>query len=391
MLFASRRRHAFFTIFLLIIVIGAGTWIYRHGQQSANAANRQYLTATVKRGDIHYTIKASGSMRPFKTVKVGAQVSGEVSRLLVAVGDKVKKGDPIAEIEARTKENTRKKAVLDRSIYQAKLKTAHAEEIKCQKAYTRARTLYRKGAGSRKDMEEALAALNRARNAIEEAQANIAQSELTIKDSDVDLSHTKVTAPLSGTVISVAVEQGQTVNAAQNVPTLVEIAQTEMMILKAEIAEADVTQVHPGMAVTFTLLGKNSDRYHGTLKSIDPAPKEISDNEILAENDPIYYYGKIEVNNPDATLRYGMTAIASIVVNEAKDALLVPITALGEGEDGDTIVRVHDENGRVRSRKVKVGLENGINAEIKNGLTLGEKVIISETDTDHPSDSVGSS
>ena len=231
-------------------------------------------------------------------------------------------------------------------------------------------------------MEQALAARNGARNAIEEAQATIAENELTIKNADIDLDNTRVSAPISGTVIAVAVEVGQTVNARQAAPTLVTIAKTEVMTLKAEIAEADVADLRPGMAVVFTLLGRNHDRYHGTLHSIDPAPKQISDNEKLSDDTPIYYYGNIAVENPDATLRYGMTAIASIVVSQAHDTLLVPMTALNDGPDGTTTVSVLDGDGTAQTRQVTVGLEDGVNAQIREGLEAGEKVIVSKAASD---------
>lgn len=346
------------------------------------AEHGSYITATVAHGNISHTIKASGSLRPQRIVAVGAQVSGQISRLAVEIGDQVKQGDLIAEIDARTQKNAREIAIVERASYQAELKTAQTEAVKYKKAYDRAVVLYNQGAGSQEDMEAALAALNSARNAIEQAQAQIDENELTIRNADIDLNNTRVNAPISGTVITVAVTVGQTVNASQAAPTLVQIAQTDVMTLKAEIAEADVAEIRPGMAVNFTLLGRSEDRYDGTLRSIDPAPKEISDNETLYGDTPIYYYGNIEVQNPDATLRYGMTAIASIVINEAWGTLIVPIAALDDGPDGSTIVSVLDDDGTAQTRQVTVGLEDGVNAQIKEGLAAGEKVIVSKPEND---------
>lgn len=375
----QQRGIAYLPIVIALIIVAAvgGWWYYHHLQTAKQAAASQFITANVYRGDIQYTINASGSLRPIKTVEVGAQVSGEISKLNVEIGDVVKKGAAIAEIDARTKENAKKNYVAQLSSYQAELATDKAELTKNQLAYHRARTLYQRGAGSKEDLETAQAALDSAKNQVTQTQANITQSELDISNADVDLGYTKVTAPIAGTVIAVPVEQGQTVNATQSTPTIAIIADTSVMTVKTEIAEADVAEVKAGLPVSFTLLGKDSNIYHGTLKSIDPAPKEISDDDTFSSDDAVYYYGDIDVKNPNGLLRYGMTATVTINVSEAKNVLIVPMTALNDGADGQSTVQVMDKNGKVHSQKVSVGLEDGVHAEIKSGLKEGEKVIVS--------------
>lgn len=376
----QQRGIAYLPIIIALLIAAAlgGWWYYHHQQAAKQAAANRFITTTVQRGDIHYTINASGSLRPIKTVEVGAQVSGEISKLNVEIGDVVKKGDLVAEIDARTQENAKKNYLAQLSSYQAELATAKAELTKNQLAYNRARTLYQRGAGSKEDLETAQAALDSAKNQVTQTQANITQSELDISNADVDLGYTKVTAPVSGTVIAVPVEEGQTVNAVQSTPTLAIIADTSTMTVKTEIAEADVAEVKAGMPVTFTLLGKNSKTYQGKLDKIDPAPKEISDDDTFSSDDAVYYYGDINVKNPNGLLRYGMTATVTINVSDAKNVLIVPMTALNDAADGKTTVQVMDASGKVHSQAVTVGLEDGVHVEIKSGLKEGEKVVISD-------------
>lgn len=366
-----------FIIFLLVAAGAAGGWYVYQQKKTAETSTQQYLTTEVKRGAIAYTINASGSVHPFKVVEVGAQVSGEISTLSVEIGDVVAKGDLIAEIDARTQENDKKTAEAQLQSYQATLATAKSNLTEAQQAYNRADRLYKTGAGTQEDHESAYASLMSAKNAVTEANANIRKSELTIENAEVDLGYTRVTAPIAGTVIAVAVEEGQTVNATQSTPTLVTLAQTDVMTIKAEIAEADVSATRPGLPVRFSLLGKNDQSYTGKLKSIDPAPMEISDNGSLGDSDAIYYYGDIDVENPENRLRYGMTAKVAIQVEQADDALIIPMTAISDLPDGSSVVHVLGKNNQPEARPITIGIEDGVNAQVLGGVKEGEAVIIS--------------
>lgn len=365
-----------------VIFLGlcAGGYYYWHMQEQKKEEEKkvnQYITEPVKRGDIAYKVNASGMVYPQKIIEIGAQVSGEISTMAVKVGDKVMAGDLIAEIDARSQRNAKETALAQLENHKAALATAKAEFERASKAYNRAAGLYKKGAGSKEDLENAQNSLNSAKNSITQAEANIKQSEITIANADLNLGYTKVIAPTDGTVISVVVEEGQTVNAVQSAPTLVKLAKTDVMTVKAEIAEADISAVRAGLPVSFTLLGKNTARYKGELASIDPAPKEISDNGSgITSSTAIYYYGHINVDNADAKLKYGMTATVEIEVEKSLNTLLVPMTALrGNPQRGQEVsVLVNNEP---QPRKVETGLEDGVNVEILSGVKEGEKVIIS--------------
>lgn len=367
---------------VILVLLAAGGYVWWHFRAKPDEAGAiKYITAEVKKGDIAQTVLASGSIQPFKSVKVGAQVSGEISALSVKIGDKVKTGDPIAEIDASTQQNTRDSAAATLASSKAALTAAQAKLREAQQNFNRQQEMVKKGAAARESLDAAQATLKSAQSAVDQAKADIRKSQLELDNAGLRLGYTSVTAPMDGVVISVAVEKGQTVNAVQDSPTLVTIAQTNTMTVEAEIAEADVGAVQPGMAAYFTLLGADKTRYEGKLKSIDPAPLATSKNTTTttsSSNDTaVYYYGKMDVPNADGKLRIGMTANMVINVREAKGVLTIPMTALQTNSAGADEVQVMGADGKPQPREVKLGINDGVNTEVTEGLTAGEQVVVS--------------
>ncbi len=366
----------FLVVLVLLAAGGYAWWHFREKPPEAGAI--KYITAEAKKGDIAQTVLASGSLQPFKSVKVGAQVSGEISALAVQIGDRVKTGDPIAEIDASTQQNTRDSAAAALASSKAAQTAAQAKLREAQQNFNRQQELVKKGAAARETLDAAQATLKSAQSAVEQAKADIRKSQLELDNAGLRLGYTSVTAPMDGVVISVAVEKGQTVNAVQDSPTLVTIAQTNTMTVEAEIAEADVSAVQPGMAAYFTLLGADKTRYEGKLKSIDPAPLATSKNTTSSASTEtaVYYYGKMDVPNPDGKLRIGMTANMVINVREAKGVLTIPMTALQTNASGEDEVQVM-VGGQPQPRVVKLGINDGVNTEVVTGLKAGEQVVVS--------------
>ncbi|MDO4642882.1 MAG: efflux RND transporter periplasmic adaptor subunit [Cardiobacteriaceae bacterium] len=371
----------------LLILLSAGIYaFYFFRQQAAQDEQPKFITAKVSRGHIAQTVLATGGLVASKDVKVGAQVSGEISALYVEVGDTVKAGDKIAEINASTQQNTRDSAAAALSSSKAALTSAQAELKQAQQNYQRQKEMVSKDAASKESLESAVATLKSREAAVKQAEANIRRSQLELDNAGVNLGYTTVTAPMDGIVVAVAVEKGQTVNAVQESPTIATLAQTGTMTVKAEIAEADINMVKPGMQAYFTLLGKNSEKFTGTLKSIDPAPMTISDNNSTSTQTAVYYYGKMDVPNPNGKLRIGMTTNIVINVAEVDNVLLIPMTALkddssDESDNSGTESKVDVlVNGKPETRTVTLGLEDGIHIEIKKGLKEGEDVVVSSGD-----------
>jgi membrane fusion protein, macrolide-specific efflux system len=331
--------------------------------------NNAYITTNPIVMNLENTVMATGITNAYKQVSVGAQVSGQIQELKVAVGQKVKKGDILAVIDAQTQQNTYLSAKAEMASNQAAL-------IKAKLDFDRQSQMLPSGATSKAEYDSAKASLAL-------AKAQLDQSRLKVETSMVSLGYTKVVAPIDGVVISIAVEQGQTVNANQSTPTILVLAQIDKIIIKSEISEADVQKLKVGMDATFTTLGNNAKEYKTKISSIDPAPTTItnvsSTNLNSTADSAIYYYATMEMPNDDNQLKIGMTTQIKIISNSIKNALTIPAVALGEkNSNGLYSVKVLDENNKAKTKYIKTGLNNGIDVEVKSGLSKNDNVVISE-------------
>ena len=338
----------------------------------------EYITQKVEYGNISETVQASGKLHAYKEVEVGAQVSGEISELKVEIGDTVKKGDLIAQIDPRLASNQLKTARATLDSNKAALLSRQASLTQAQQQYNRQKAMFAEGATSKEALETAEANYKTALAAVDQAKMQIKQAEVSIETAELNMGYTKLVAPMDGTVIAVPAEEGQTLNAGMNTPTVIKLAQLDKMKIKAEIAEADVSRVRPEMKAYFTLLGADDGkRYETTLKSIDPAPREISNNGNVSDTTAIYYYGQLEVPNENGELRTHMTANVHFVVNEKERVLKVPSSAV-RGRNGKKTVEVL-VNGKPERREVETGIKDDVSIEIVSGLKEGEEIVIGRT------------
>ncbi|RZJ16738.1 MAG: macrolide transporter subunit MacA [Haliea sp.] len=341
-----------------------------------------YVTATATIGDLEQSVLATGTLQAFKQVSVGAQASGQVKVLTVALGDTVKKGQLIAEIDSLKQENDLRNTQAALQSAQATLGSRQAALKQAELAFKRQQELLAVDAISREAYEQAEATLNTSRADIKTSEAQIAQARIAADTSRVNLGYTKILAPMDGVVVAIVTQQGQTVNANQSAPTIIKLALLDTITVKAQISEADVVRVKEGQKVYFTILGAPDKRYYTTLRTVEPAPDSIATETATSSSSTasaIYYNGLLDVPNPDNALRISMTAQVYIVLNEAKDVLTIPSSALGQrGRRGATTVRVLNAEGQPEPREVKVGINNNVTAQITEGLKEGDKVIVSE-------------
>lgn len=341
----------------------------------AKAPASDYITATAESRDLEQLVMADGTLKARKQVSVGAQVSGQIKRLHVTLGQEVKQGDLLVEIDDLTQQNALKDALAQRDNLQAQLVSKEATLRNARLVYQRQQQIVARGLGSTADHDSAKATLDETQADIRALQAQRVQAEIAVDTARVNLGYTRILAPLSGTVVAVPVEEGQTLNASQSTPTLLKIAQLDTMTVEARISEADVINTRVGMPVYFTILGNSQRRFEGSLRAIEPAPDTINDDDTTSSSDSsaIYYHGLFEVPNQDGQLRISMTAQVYLVIARLKQALVIPAIAL----QGDQ-VRVVDDGGKISLRRVKVGLNNKVDAQILSGLSAGERVIVSE-------------
>lgn len=366
----------------LVIVAAIALFLYFRTQGAADAP--RYITAVAQTRDLEQTVLADGTLAAQKQVSVGAQVSGQIKALHVALGDRVRKGQLVAEIDDLTQQNALQDAEAALKNIRAQRASKLATLRNDQLGYRRQRSIVARGVGVPADYDAARAALEATRADIEALDAQTVQAKIAVNTAQVNLGYTKITSPIDGTIVALPVEAGQTVNAVQSAPTLVKVAQLDTMTIEAQISEADVVKVKTGMPVYFTILGEPAKRYRARLRAIEPAPDSINDDTTSSSTSTsssssssssstaIYYVGLFDVANPDGALRISMTAQVYIVLSRAKGAVVIPATALRGDE-----VEVVDEQGNVARRPVKVGINNNVDAQIVRGLLAGEKVIVS--------------
>ena len=375
----------FFILLGLLVAAGAAYYFF----SSNSKQETTYLTESVTRGNVEKTVVASGSVESVNEVDVGAQASGKITKLYVKLGQEIKKGEMIADIDSTTQINTlnTKKAAL--VSYQAQLKAKKTAYDVALSSYNRLSKLYTQKATSLDSVNTAKSTLDNAKAEMEAIEANIKQAEIEVNTAETNVGYTKITAPMDGTVISVPVSEGQTVNANQTTPTIVTIADLSKMKIKPEISEGDITKVKAGAGqeVSFTILSDSQTVYHSVIDSVDPANTTTSDSSSTSTStsssssssttSAIYYYANVLIDNPDRTLRIGMTTENNIKIANAKDVLLVSNMAI-QKRDGKSFVNVLNDKNQPEPREVEIGVQNDFKTEIKSGLNEGEKVIVSQ-------------
>lgn len=411
---------------LAIVALIAAAWFFLKPKQE----QPQYITAAVSRGDIENSVLATGVLEATKMVSVGAQVSGQVRKMYVELGDQVKQGQLIAQIDSVRQENELKTAEASIKNQQAQLAVRQANLAKVEAEYRRQQAMYDQDATSRAELEAALASYKTAQADIAAINAQIEQSRLTLATTREDLGYTRIVAPMDGTVVAIVTEEGQTVNANQSAPTIVKLAKLNTMTVKSEISEADVMKVEEGQRVYFTTLGNSEKKHYATLRQVEPAPNSINtetNNSSSTSSSAVYYNALFDVPNEDGKLRIDMTAQVSIVLDEAKNVLMIPAAAIqasnrpqrsrapgadqapaergasearGQRPAGDrparltlteqeralidqgkaalAMVRVLQADGSAKPQQVLTGLNNRVSVEIIKGLKEGDQVIIAD-------------
>lgn len=347
----------------------------------APAEPPQYLTAKVERGDIENAVLASGLLEGIKQVDVGAQVSGQLKSLKVKLGDKVKKGQWLAEIDPLVLRNTLRQAQVDEENLQAQRRATIAQLKETQSIYERYLGLQEDAAISKQEFETATANYEVQRANLLSLDAQIKNAHIQIDTAKVNLAYTRIVAPIDGDVVGIVTQEGQTVIANQLAPVLLKLADLDTMTVKAQVSEADVIHISPGQEVYFTILGEDR-RYYAKLRGTEPAPQNFLDTQPAGtpkQTTAVFYNALFDVPNPDHRLRISMTAQVRIVLDTAKDVLTVPVAALGpRNDDGSFPVRVLDAKGQARSRNVQAGINNNVKVQIKDGLAEGERVVIGD-------------
>jgi macrolide-specific efflux system membrane fusion protein len=372
-------------------------------------------------------------------VPVGAQVSGQLRKLHVEVGDKVEAGQLLGEIDARVQRNKVESSRANIASAEAQIEARRSALELAEANAQRVERLYRERATSQQEYDSTMNALRSAQASLIQQEQSIVQNRATLATDETQLEYTQVFAPIDGTVVSIPLKEGTTLNATQQSPTVMSIADLSTMTVETQISEADIGKVYVGMDVYFTTLGGGSRRWFSTLRQVLPTP--------TATNNVVTYTGLFDVDNVDGALLSGMTTQVYFVRSSARNVLTVPVGALtyvdapsGEGfaarpptasggppsaqrppreggfrppdfpgaalpegtypvgteasaERGDSTrdltamrarldaqpraakVRVVAADGSIAEREIMVGVTSRVSAEVLSGLAEGEQVV----------------
>lgn len=378
------KRYIWPVLIALALILGGWGW-YANGARSSTQVP-QVMTSSVTRGAIQETVLAEGTLKPSRLVAVGAQVTGRITSVHVVAGQEVKAGDLIAEIDSVTQRNQLRTAEAALANVQAQKAAQQAALAQARRVEERQKRMLTTRTVAQADYDASQEAVEVAEAQINALDAQIEQARVAIETAQANLDYTRITAPIDGTVLAVVSQEGQTVSAVQSAPTIVVLGKLDEMTVRAEISEADITRVIPGQDIWFTILGDTERRFQATLRSIEPAPESIvNDSSITGTvstgsttSSAIYYNGIFDIPNTDGHLRTYMTAQVHIVIGSADDALLIPVTALGDRQpDGTYLVRIR-QGDRVVSRNIRVGLDDKAMAEVLDGLSEGDQVVTGE-------------
>ena len=350
---------------LLVAGLGALAYYWTFGK-----AKVHYATATVERGDVESTVVAAGILQPILYVDVGAQTSGKLQSLKVKRGDQVVKDQLLAEIDPVLADSaltaasaTLQSITSQRALKQAQLVLAKAQRDRNEKSFA-------EGIISASDRDVTQANFDVASADVASLTAQMKQATAAVDTAKANLGYTKITAPMAGEVVSITTLEGQTVNASQQAPNILRIADISTMTVWAQVSEADIVRVKVGQDVHFTVLG-GPRLWNGTVRQILPSPELI--------NNVVFYDVLFDVPNTDRQLDIQMTAQVFIVLAQAKGVLLIPVAAIGNAGEGKQInVQVLKADGSAELRPVKIGIKSEISAEVKDGLREKEQVVIRE-------------
>ena len=345
-----------------------------------------YDTVPVTRGDIESSVTALGTLQPRQYVDVGAQASGQIHKIHVDVGTEVKEGQLLVEIDPSTQT-----AKLDASRFaidnlKAQLQEQRALHDLAQHKFRRQQHLAKGGATREEDVQAAEAEVRTTQARIDMFTAQIRQARASLRSDEAELGYTRIYAPMTGTVVALDAREGQTLNAQQQTPLILRIARLSPMTVWAQVSEADIGQVKPGMQAWFTTLSGGNRRWSSNVRQVLPVPPKPLNETGQGGGSPasksgsdrvVLYTVLLDVDNHDQALMPEMTTQVFFVAGQARDVLLAPIVALqGTAESERQTAHIVTTSGKVEPREIRTGISDRLRVEIIDGVNEGDHLLI---------------
>ena len=376
-------------ILIILLILGVGGYFVYDKFFKVKEEEVEFITKKAKKGSFSKKVDATGEIFATELIDVGAQVSGQIKKLYVKLGDQVKKGDMIASIDSSTQQNSIDNKEAQLAIYKAQLESAKVALNIAKTQFDRENALFSKNATSKQEFESAKNTYSANSAKIKELEAQIKQTNIELSTAKINLGYTKITAPRDGTVVSVQVEEGQTVNANQTTPTIVNIANLSHVKMKMQIAEGDITKIKVGTPVEYSILSEPTKKFQTTVSSIDPGLTTLSDGSYgssssskssysssSSSSSAVYYYAQSIVDNKDGILRIGMTTQNELLIANVEDAIIVPSIGIKKDENGTFVYVLKD--GKAVKTAVKTGIKDNLDTQIISGINEGDEIITSQ-------------
>lgn len=376
-------------ILIILLILGVGGYFVYDKFFNIKDEKVEFITKKAKKGSFSKKVDATGEIFATELIDVGAQVSGQIKKLYVKLGDQVKKGDMIASIDSSTQQNSIDNKEAQLAIYKAQLESAKVALNIAKTQFDRENALFSKNATSKQEFESAKNTFSANSAKIKELEAQIKQTNIELSTAKINLGYTKITAPRDGTVVSVQVEEGQTVNANQTTPTIVNIADLSHVKMKMQIAEGDITKIKVGTPVEYSILSEPTKKFQTTVSSIDPGLTTLSDGSYgssssskssysssSSSSSAVYYYAQSIVDNKDGILRIGMTTQNELLIANVEDAIIVPSIGIKKDENGTFVYVLKD--GKPVKTAVKTGIKDNLDTQIISGINEDDEIITSQ-------------
>jgi macrolide-specific efflux system membrane fusion protein len=344
--------------------------------ESTSQGESSFQSVAVVRADIESTVKATGTLHAFQQVDVVSRISGPVKSLKVELGAHVQKGQLLAELDPAPVQAALRSAQAGLEIPLAQQRAVSANITQAELAYKRQQELLAREATSHQELEAAAAQLEVLRANQASLNAQISQARAQVDAAQANLGETQIVAPMEGEVVAIFSQEGQSVS-VPSAPTILTLANLDKMTVDAQVAEADVVLVHPDQRAYFTILGDARTRHPGKLRVIELAPVDFSNGG--RRTGPVFYNARFDTDNPGHKLRIGMTAQVTVIVDEARHALIVPLSVLrNRAADGRYPLRVIRKGGAPIDAMVTIGVSDEVSAQVLDGLQDGDQVVVAD-------------
>lgn len=362
-----------FKPYVFLVVIGLLTLaFFAKSQTGLFSEQPQLITYPVHRASVTPSVLATGILQATKHVDVGAQISGQLKHLYVDIGDNVVEGQLLAELDDTILKNSLLLAEANYNALLAKQRSAQAQFTQAVRNKQRYNSESVRASVSVKDIQDLGTTYQVKQAELDQVKQELLRAKVEVENAKKNLSFTKISSPLDGTVVETVTQVGQTVIATQQAPTILRVADLSNMTIEARISEVDIIKVKKGAKAYFSIFGEPSVIYKSYLDLIKPSPEN--------RNSAIFYKAQLSIPNSEEKLRIDMTANVTIILEEAIDVLTVSRDlTVGDIPSGMFSAHVLNLNGEQVMRQIQLGLADRDRIEIVSGVNEGEAIILDKT------------